>query len=224
MKKCNFDILIDDYLLNKLEKKEKENFEEHYFNCEPCFEKMVARDELIAVIKNQGHRIFADEERPEEKKEVFSFGKILSFLTPKQWAYAAVSVSVTLVLLVVMLNVVPFQKKTTPTQQPFYYEFDEGRVRGENLRLISPVIDIEAVPSQFMWAPLGDNVEYKISIYFNHHPFWTATTKENTISLPDDVKNRMQASRKYSWQVKAFSPQGTLLAVSPKVQFKITAE
>ena len=39
----------------------------------------------------------------------------------------------------------------------------------------------------------------------------------------EDVKNRMQASRKYSWQVKAFSPQGTLLAVSPRVQFKITS-
>jgi hypothetical protein len=219
MKKCNFDNQIDDYLLNKLEGKEKENFEEHYFNCERCFEKMVARDELIAAIKNQGHMIFADEERQEEKREVFSFGKILSFLTPKQWAYAAVSVAL---VLLVLLNVVPLLKKTT--QSPFFLAIDEeDRVRGESLRLITPVIDINAVPSQFMWAPLGDNVDYKISIYFNHHPFWTATTKENTISLPDDVKNRMQASRKYSWQVKAFSPQGTLLAVSPKVQFKITS-
>jgi hypothetical protein len=163
--------------------------------------------------------IFADEERQEEKREVFSFGKILSFLTPKQWAYAAVSVAL---VLLVLLNVVPLLKKTT--QSPFFLAIDEeDRVRGESLRLITPVIDINAVPSQFMWAPLGDNVDYKISIYFNHHPFWTATTKENTISLPDDVKNRMQASRKYSWQVKAFSPQGTLLAVSPKVQFKITS-
>ncbi len=219
MKKCNFDNLIDDYLLNKLDGKEKENFEEHYFNCEHCFEKMVARDELIAVIKNKGHMIFADEERHEGKKEVFSFKKVLSFLTPKQWAYAAASVSVALVLLV-LLSVVPLHKK--PAMQPFNL-FDDDTVRGENIRLISPVIDIKTVPSQFTWAPLGDNMEYKISIYFNHHPFWTATTKENTISLPDDVKNQMKASRKYSWQVKAFSPQGTLQAVSPKVQFKITS-
>ena len=220
MKKCNFDNLIDDYLLNKLDEKEKENFEEHYFNCERCFEKMVARDELISVIKNTGHMIFADEERQEEKKEVFSFGKILSFLTPKQWAYAAVSVSVALVLLVLLIAV-PLQKKTTV--QPFILDLEEESLRGDKLRLISPVIDIKTVPSQFTWAPLGDNMEYKISIYFNHHPFWTATTKENTISLPDDVKNRMKTSRKYSWQVKAFSPQGTLLAVSTKVHFKITS-
>jgi hypothetical protein len=217
MIKCNFDNLIDDYLLNKLDKKERENFEEHYFNCEHCFEKMVARDELVAIIKNKGQMIFADEERQEEKKEVFFIEKIFSSLTPRQWAYAAVSVAL---VLLVLLNVVPLLKKTT--LPPFFLDLDkEERIRGNSLSLISPVIDIKYVPSQFMWAPLGDNVDYKISIFFNHNPFWTATTKESTISLPEEIKNRMQASGKYSWQVKAFSPQGTLLAVSPKVQFKI---
>jgi hypothetical protein len=219
MKKCNFDNSIDDYLLNKLDKQEKENFEEHYFNCERCFEKMVARDELIAVVKNKGQMIFADEEWQEEKKEVFFIQKIFSFFTPKQWAYAAISVALVFLLL---CNVVPLLKKTP--LPPWILDLDkEEKVRGESISLISPVIDIETVPSQFMWAPLGDNVEYKISIFFNHHPFWTATTKEDTISLPEDVKNRMQSSGKYSWQVKAFSPQGILLAVSPKVQFKITS-
>lgn len=219
MRKCKFDHLIDSYLLNKLDRKERENFEEHYFNCQACFEKMVERDELIAVVKNKGQMIFADEERQEEKKEVLFIEKILSFLTPRQWAYAAVSVAL---VIVVLFNVVPLLKKTP--QPPFFLDLDkEERVRGESISLISPVIDIKTVPSRFMWDPLGDNVEYKISIYFNHQPFWTATTKESTISLPKDVKNRMEASRKYSWQVKAFSPQGILLAVSPKVQFKITS-
>lgn len=219
MRKCKFDDLIDSYLLNKLDRKERENFEEHYFNCQACFEKMAERDELIAVVKNKGQMIFADEERQEEKKEVLFIEKILSFLTPRQWAYAAVSVAL---VIVVLFNVVPLLKKTP--QPPFFLDLDkEERVRGESISLISPVIDIKTVPSQFMWDPLGDNVEYKISIYFNHQPFWTATTKESTISLPKDVKNRMEASRKYSWQVKAFSPQGILLAVSPKVQFKITS-
>jgi hypothetical protein len=217
MKKCNFNNLIDDYLLNKLDGKEKENLEEHYFNCERCFEKIVARDELISVVKNKGQMIFADEERQEEKKEVFFIEKIFSFLTPKQWAFAAISVAL---VLLVCLNVAPLLKKTP--LPPWILDLDkEEKVRGESISLISPVIDIKTVPSQFMWAPLGDSVEYKISIFFNHHPFWTATTKEDTISLPEDVKNRMQSSRKYSWQVKAFSPQGTLLAISPKVQFKI---
>ena len=219
MKKCKFDDLIDSYLLNKLEREERENFEEHYFNCQRCFEKMVGREELMNVVKNKGQMIFADEERQEEKKEVLFIEKILSFLTPRQWAYAAVSVAL---VLIVLLNVVPLLKKTP--QPPFFLDLDkEERIRGESISLISPVIDIKTVPSQFMWAPLGNDVEYKISIYFNHQPFWTNTTKENTISLPEDVKNRMEASRKYSWQVKAFSPQGILLAVSPKVQFKITS-
>jgi len=219
MKECKYDDLIDGYLLNKLDREERENFEEHYFNCQHCFEKMVEREELIAVVKNKGQMVFADEERQEEKKEVLFIEKILSFLTPRQWAYAAISVAL---VLVILLNVIPLLKKTP--QPPFFLDLDkEERVRGESISLISPVIDIKTVPSQFMWDPLGDDVEYKISIYFNHQPFWTATTKESTISLPEDVKNRMEASRKYSWQVKAFSPQGILMAVSPKVQFKITS-
>ena len=44
MKKCKFDDSIDDYLLSKLSEEDREKFEEHYFNCQQCFEKMLARD------------------------------------------------------------------------------------------------------------------------------------------------------------------------------------
>jgi len=32
----------------------------------------------------------------------------------------------------------------------------------------------------------------------------------------------MVAGQKYSWQVKAFSPKGTLIAVSSRVQFQVS--
>jgi hypothetical protein len=34
----------------------------------------------------------------------------------------------------------------------------------------------------------------------------------------------MIPGEKYSWQVKAFAPDGTLIAVSSRVQFKIAAQ
>ena len=218
MKKCKFDDFIDDYLLNKLKEEDKEKFEEHYFNCEQCFEKLTERNELLSVIKNQGQIIFQDEERKEDKKETFSIEKILSFFTPKQWAYAAASVAI---LLVFLLNVVPIFKKTPP--HPYQFKMDnENIVRGESIRLISPVINVNTVPSQFKWEKLEGDVEYKICIY-NNKLLWSTLTKENFIDLPEEVKNLMQMQQKYSWQVKAFSLQGVLTAVSPKVQFKITS-
>ncbi len=63
-------------------------------------------------------------------------------------------------------------------------------------------------------------MEYQVSIY-NGKLLWKTTTRDSRLSLPDDVKALMIAGTKYSWQVKAFSPQGTLIAVSSRVQFTI---
>jgi len=217
MKNCKFNGLIDDYLLGKLNEKKREKFEEHYFNCEQCFQEAVARDELIAVIKNKGHVIFADEGSREERKETFFVEKIFAFLTPKQWAYAAVSMGV---LLFLCLLAVPLFEKTAPPQ---FFLDGEDIARGVSISLISPVIDIENVPSQFKWVKLDKDYKYRIYIY-NDELLWSTSTEENVISLPEEVKNKMKANQKYSWQVKAFSPEGTLIAVSPRVQFTISAK
>jgi hypothetical protein len=66
-------------------------------------------------------------------------------------------------------------------------------------------------------------VEYKIFVY-NSTLLWTETTKENRVAIPEEVKKLMTAGQKYSWQVKAFSPKGALIAVSSRVRFQITPE
>jgi hypothetical protein len=87
--------------------------------------------------------------------------------------------------------------------------------------LISPVIDVLSVPSYFEWRKLGEDVEYKIYVY-NGSLLWTASTRDIRIPVPDEVKQQMVAGQKYSWQVKAFSPKGTLIAVSSRVQFQVS--
>ena len=214
MKMCKCEYLIDDYLFNRLDDEKKKKFEEHYFNCPYCFEKMVERDELISLIKQKGDGIFQDEYVVEEGKGATWFEKIVSFFTPKQWALIPVY---TALLLIVVFIFIPYFKPAPPQ-----FFISEDRVRGESITLISPVIDIKTVPSKFEWKDSGEDVEYKIYIYDDGNKLWITTTKDNFIVLPEKVRKRMTLGEKYSWEVKAFSPKGTLIAISSKVHFKIT--
>jgi hypothetical protein len=213
MRKCKHEDLIDDYLLNKLSEEKKQEFETHYFNCQVCFEKMAERDEMLTAIKYKGHTIFQDLETGTEAERVPMLEQIWAFFTPKQWALA---VATTAVLVVVALGVIPNLTTTSPQ-----FFINDDLVRGGSIKLISPVIAVDAIPSQFRWESLGEDVEYKIEIY-NHELLWSATTSNPYITLPQEVKERMVTGEKYSWQVKAFSAEGTLIAISSKVQFPVT--
>jgi hypothetical protein len=209
MRKCKFEDLIDDYLLNRLDEDKKKKFEEHYFNCPSCFEKMVERDELISIIKYKRDMIFQDEYAAEEAKGAAWFEKIVSLLTPKQWAAAAVS---TCLLLLVSIGVI-FYFNSKPS-----FRLDKPDVRGGQItiKLIPPV----GVPSKIEWSRAGEDADYKISINHNRVQLGSWTTKENFIALPDEVKSRLALGEKYSCEVKAFSPPGSLVA-SGETSFKI---
>ena len=148
----------------------------------------------------------------EEFQRVPLLEQIAGFLTPKQWALATATAAI---LIVVALAVVPNLKTTQPE-----FFINDDLVRGGSIKLISPVITVHTIPSQFRWESLGEDVEYKIEI-FNHNLMWSETTTNNYIVLPDEVKTRMVSGENYSWQVKAFSKAGTLIAVSSRVQFPV---
>lgn len=215
MRKCRYEDQIDDYLLNKLPETQKEEFEEHYFNCSHCFQSMIEREEIISTIKHEGYTIFQDEYLAEETRTVSWFDTVRAYITPRTWTVAAVSAAL---LLVVVFGVLPSLKTTSPQ-----FFINEDLVRGESITLISPVIDITNIPSQFKWRSHGENVEYKIYLY-NQELLWTATTRENSIVLPEAVKKLMISGETYSWQVKAFAPEGGLIAVSSRVRFKVTTQ
>jgi hypothetical protein len=216
MEEHKYNGFIDDYLLNKLNKEESDHFEEHYFNCQSCFEKLEEREELIAVIKARGKDIFQEELKPTGIKAGFSIKQLLPTLTPTNWILATVSAAL---IFFIILSISPLFKKT----QPQFFLDEEGVLRGTPITIISPVTDIKAVPSRFEWKRLGDEVEYKVSLYLNQEVIWNTATKENYVSLPEEIQNLMKEAQKYSWEVKAFSPQGALIAVSSKVEFKISS-
>ncbi|HDZ26015.1 hypothetical protein LCGC14_0531910 [marine sediment metagenome] len=209
MRKCKFEDLIDNYLLNRLDEDKKKIFEEHYFSCPYCFEKMVERDELISIIKYKGDMIFQDGYVVEEAKGMTWVEKIVSFLTPKQWVAAAVSACLFLIIGCLFLYVIPNRGPTLP----LFSITDDSTERGTQIK-------IKVIPSKIEWSILGEDVEYKIYIYNNGDKLWSATTKENFIILPDEVKRRMILGEIYSCEVKAFSPYGPLKATG-RTEFKI---
>jgi hypothetical protein len=213
MKKCQFETQIDDYLLNRLEGGDKDAFEEHYFNCQGCFQLMEERSELISAVKSRGAWIFKPQPAPEKRSPVPNFEKVFSYFTPRQWATVAAAAAI---LLVAVFGVLPQFKGSSPQ----FVLSDSEVVRGGSLTLMSPVIDVKSAPAFFEWKSLDQDVEYKISLY-NGGLMWTAVTSENRIAVPEDVRQVMVSGQKFAWQVKAFSSRGTLIAVSSRLEFQI---
>jgi len=220
MRKCKSEVLVDNYLLNRLDEDKKKKFEEHYLNCPYCFERMVERDELISAIKYKGNMIFKDEYVVEEAKGATWIEKIVSLFTPKQWAAAAVSACLLLTITYAVIFVVMPNLNTalSPLVEPDPNIPPRG---GERIILISPIYCSEGVPSKFEWQKSDKISEYTIYIYDNGDQLWSHTTKENFIVLPEEYRKLMTPGEKYSWEVKSFSPQGTLNAFSDRAQFKI---
>jgi hypothetical protein len=211
MKKCKFENLIDDYLLHRIDERQKEAFEEHYFNCSHCFSRMEEKNEMIAAIKAKGDEIFQDVYAPEKIRRTW-LEPVLAFLTPRQWALAAVSA---VLILVVAVGIIPNLKTGAPE-----FFVNDDLVRSSSITLISPVIEnLDRVPSEFRWQDLGENTEYKLFIYHQEELLWSTATKENFVILSENIKSQLTSDKQYSWQVKAFSPEGALIAVSSRVQF-----
>lgn len=214
MRKCSSVNLIDDYLFNRLDEDEKQQYEEHYFNCSSCFQKMQTREELISAIKARGLEIYPEASSAPEPSKIPLAARLAGLMAPRVWTLAAASAALALIL---VLGILPRAKTASP-----HFFVNDDLVRGENITLISPVIDVRSVPSQFKWSSLGKDVEYKIYIY-NDELLWSSTTHDNFIVIPKEVKEKMKAGEKYSWQVKAFSPQGSLQSISSRVHFKLSS-
>jgi len=207
MRKDKYEKLIDDYLLNNLNKEKEEEFEQHYFNCPSCFKKLEEREEFISLIKNTPDLYFHNLDSKNNSKKEFFLKRIAAFLTPRQWAAATIS---TALFLIVIFIIIPNIK--IPSSQFF---LDSNAVRGRSIAIIS-----NTAPNHLKWKSMGENIEYSISIYDNQL-IWEETTSKNSISLPDEVYAQMTPGVKYFWQVKAYSQQGTLIAKSSRAQLTL---
>lgn len=214
MSRCRYEDLIDGYLLNKLDAEEAERFEEHLFNCSQCFARLEEREQIIEAIKAQGPALIENLEREQPRLARWADDLWLA-IANRQWLVAP---ALAALLIIAFLIFSPFSKE----QPPSFVLNGENVIRGHAINLISPIIDVTQPPHFFEWKKQGENLEYKISLYDSHNKLlWSSTTRETHITLPEEIRLQMKPNEKYSWQVKAIAPSGTLVAVSSRVQFMI---
>ena len=199
--------------MEKLSDSEIAEFEEHYFNCPSFFAKIRERNEIMEVMKQKGAFLIAPESGRQTEPRIALGRKVAAFLTPRQWAAVAVAGAL---LIFVFWGIMPRLKDRAPE---FVFTGDET-VRGESLVLLAPQGNVKSAPFYFEWKAL-DAAEYQVTL-FGLGMHWTRTTSETRIVLPDDVRSKLESGRSYSWQVKAYSPQGILLAASAKASFTVS--
>ncbi|MDH4196606.1 MAG: anti-sigma factor [Candidatus Aminicenantes bacterium] len=213
MKSCRFENRIDDYLLNRLPEDKAAEFEEHYFNCAPCFAELTAREELLRVIKTGDVLRTAPEGVTAAADSGAWFRRLWAFLTPRQWALAGAAA----LALVAVAIILPRGRGPTPE----FLLTDDDTVRGGAITLISPVNYVRTSPAApFEWQSYGEGIEYKFFIA-NHKPMWETSATETSITLPEEIRAKLVPGETYVWQVKAFKKDGTLVAISSKVSFKV---
>jgi hypothetical protein len=213
MKLCRFKDRIDDYLLNRLPEDQAAEFEEHYFNCAPCFAELTARDEILRVVKTADVFRTAPESVKAEPETAW-LRRLGAFLAPRPWVLAGAAA---LVLIAVFIL-----QPRRPGQAPDFLLTDDSTVRGGAITIISPLnyVRSSAALPPFEWQSYGEGIEYRFSIA-NHSPMWDKSTMETSITLPDEIKAKLVSGETYTWQVKGFKKDGTLVAISSKVRFKV---
>jgi len=229
MNECPNEDRIDRYLTGRLTESETAELEEHYFNCSACFQKISERNELVEVIRDRGAEIFEGADASpihSSKKAPWKDVRDGGIFPPDRWKKTPsmgslprvswrVTAAAAAVLLAALLVLIPRFKGR---DLEIVFTGDEA-VRGESLILLSPRGEVKAAPAAFEWKAVGAAAEYRLALS-GPNTLWTTVTPATKADLADNMKRAMKPGL-YQWQVKAYSAQGTLLAASPKVEFKI---
>ncbi len=215
MTSCRFRDAIDDYLLGRLGHTEAIRFEEHYFNCRECFEELKIRTELLRVIKDKGGDIFT--RQPDSRVETRAGSGIGAFLRFKPWwALAALAVVAGLAIFLVL-------RPQRPAPSPAFTLGGDNTVRGQALEPRFPLLEVGRVPDVFEWKPLSRSASYVLFLY-EKDVIWSGKTGDSRLVPPEEVKRRLLPGRTYTWEVKAYSPQGALITASRPVRFRIAED
>lgn len=201
MRECEFKGLIDEYLLGRLSQEETARFEEHYFNCPPCFAETTLRNEIIGVVR-QG-TAFSHEPAPARAgKGLFT-----------RWA--VISASAAAVLLAAWM-LIPRQGSVSPR----FVLNSDSVVRGASMTVVSPSAHLDQAPAYLEWQAAGDDLDYRVTIS-NGELLWSAITRGTRLAIPEEIRKSLKGNTAYSWQVKAFDKSGTLVSASAPTVFQI---
>lgn len=96
--------LIELYLAGELSDNEAKEFEEHYFQCNICFNELKVAEEAINLIEREGSSILASKESSRDSSEKRFIQKIFEIKISKGWGIAVSFALLVLVMLFVTLS------------------------------------------------------------------------------------------------------------------------
>lgn len=106
--------LIDRYLAGELSDNKAKEFEEHYFQCDICFNELKAAEEAINLIEHEGGSILALKESLRDSAKKNFIQKIFEIKISNRWGIA---VSFALFVLVMLFVTLPTNKNSQQHQQ-----------------------------------------------------------------------------------------------------------
>lgn len=200
---------IDRYVLGRLSEAETREFEEHYFNCPACFERMHDREATIeAVIRKRADLLAPDSAAPSLG------GRIRAAFAHRPWAATAAAAGLVLLITAGLLV-----RSRSPQAGP--NAAGDEIVRGAAIVALEPAGRLQAAPAALAWKPAAPGREYQAEIS-GPDLNWTGPATETGVALPEDVRAKLRPGVAYVWQVKAYAPDGTLMERSPKTAFTIS--
>lgn len=197
--------LIADYLSGELSENEAKAFEEHYFQCETCFQELRVAEEAVYLVEKEGPAILRAGQ-PGWRESVRRFIRALTFgdlTTPVRWAVATAALAATLIALVILTS---HNDKNSadlfgPNFEPLpYFEewiSEDTRSAGETLEVVmSPAIGEKFTDKgiTFQWR-MRENVPVTLKILTNveeevltatpdptQFPFYTVVVEPDTFT------------------------------------------
>ena len=103
--------LMDEYIRGELSEAQREAFEEHYFECDQCFEELQFREKVLGVIQERGESIFADYITKKKRMRESLGSRFFRRIFPKAplwrqgWVYAVVTTAIILILIPLLSNI-----------------------------------------------------------------------------------------------------------------------
>lgn len=166
--------LISKYLLNELSDEESLKFEEHYFQCEECFNELRAAEDALNLITNEGRSAFQSS-KGSYSNSIFMFFKALSNPIRIGFAFA----------LVVLVFVLYFALKNDSTQLS-----EEQKIFTDKENTQKQEVDTSIVQPQKQASPESNLIAELSGPRFNPNPYYEEWINENvrsTSGLVDKV-------------------------------------
>ena len=211
MRNCPSERVIDRYILGRLPEEDTREFELHYFNCLDCYEKLRDREDFVGDVIRKRAELLAPP-AAEAGKAPARAGR--GWLGLPAWAAWAAVAAIVLVLVVgggVIWH--PWGGSGAAAE--------DSVVRGQALAAVAPAGDVRTAPAELSWQPGAAGLEFRVELS-GPGVSWTGSAGDGArVALPEDIRAKFERGAVYTWQVKGYAPEGTLLERSKKTTFRI---